>query len=198
MGSAQPRGAQAAISREGWGEQGTHSKGQEEGGSITHPHRLLPWPWGYQAEPGYQSQLPHPHPHPLKTAHVLWGPRWTTAGPGSDSKERGLDSQVPCIWDMAGNGQGGTLASCPVPGTQLAGSLGQGGSKLQGMRTCFLQSPPRPKALPGQPGAALGPISGYVGGHGVKLGCEKQWGLGQISGALEQQATGGTQGCTSG
>lgn len=57
MGWAQLRGAQAAISREGSGEQGTHSKGQEEGGSITHPHRPLPWPWGYQAEPGYQSQL---------------------------------------------------------------------------------------------------------------------------------------------
>lgn len=32
----------------------------------------------------------------------------------------------------------------------------------------------------------------------MKLGCEKQFGLGQISGALEQQATGGTQGCISG
>lgn len=192
MGSAQPRGAQAAISREGWGEQGTHSKGQEEGGSITHPHRLLPWPWGYLA---ISPNSPTPTPTPSKL-HMYFG---VLGGPqqGRGVTARGLDSQVPCIWDMAGNGQGGTLASCPVPGTQLAGSLGQGGSKLQGMRTCFLQSPPRPKALPRQPGAALGPISGYVGGHGVKLGCEKQWGLGQISGALEQQATGGTQGCTS-
>lgn len=80
VGSAQLRGAQAAISREGWGEQGTHSKGQEEGGSITHPHRPPPWPWGYQAEPGYQSQLP-PHPSKLHTCFgVLGGPRRTIAG----------------------------------------------------------------------------------------------------------------------
>lgn len=75
MGSAQLRGAQAAISREGWGEQGTHSKGQEEGGSITHPHRPPPRPWGYQAEPIYQSQLP-PHPFKLQTYFgVLGGPQ---------------------------------------------------------------------------------------------------------------------------
>lgn len=94
-------------------------------------------------------------------------------------------------------GREGPPASCPVPSTELAGSLGQGGSKLQGMRT-FLTEPPRLKALPDQPGAALRPISVCEGGCGVKLGCEKQLGLGQISGALEQQETGGTQGCTSG
>lgn len=64
---------------------------------------------------------------------------------------------------------------------------------MQGMRP-FPTEPPRPKALPGQPGAAPHPISGYGGKCGVKLGCEKHLGLGQISGVLEQ-ASGETQGC---
>lgn len=134
MGAAQ--GAQAAISRESWGQQGTHSKGQEEGGSITHPHRLLPWHWGTpgKAQPSVLSS-----PHPTCT-HILGSQEdHSRAGVGW---QRGLDSPVPCIGAITGNGQRESSPSCPVPGTQRAVCPGQGGRELlahQSGERCPLQ-----------------------------------------------------------
>lgn len=82
--------------------------------------------------------------------------------------------KLPCAWHR----------TCRQPGARR--------EQAAGHEDMFPTQPSRPKALPGQPGVALHPMSGCVRGRGEKLGCEKQWSLGQISGALEQQATGGT------
>lgn len=121
MGAAQ--GTQAAVSREGWGEQGTHSKGQEEGGSITHPRRLLPCS---RETPG-RAWLSVPSPPPA-FAHIYWGPRRTTAGLGRDGKGRGLDSPVPCIQAIDGNGWGGPLQTALCLARSLQAAWGREGT----------------------------------------------------------------------
>lgn len=68
VGWAQPgRLRQPSAGRAGGGEQGTHSKGQEEGGSITHPRRLLPWPRGMTGRAWLSVLTP---PSPICT-HIL-------------------------------------------------------------------------------------------------------------------------------
>lgn len=181
VGAAQ--GAQAAVSREGWGEQGTHSKGQEEGGSITRPHRLLPWRRGMPGRAWLSVPSPPP-PH----LHTYWGPRRTTAGLGRDGKGRGLDSPVPCVWAIAGNGQGGDLsklpcawrAACRLPGAGREGAVGMAGPG--GHVPCRATKGKSP------PCAAKGStrpqqwVHGETGERGVKLGCGEQRALGQAGG----------------
>lgn len=51
------------------------AKGKRKEAASLIPTGPLPWPWGYQAEPSYQSQLP-PHPSKLQTYFgVLGGPQ---------------------------------------------------------------------------------------------------------------------------
>lgn len=107
------------------GEQGTHSKGQEEGGSITCPHRLLPWPW---RTPGraWLSVLSPPSPPPpnLHTyIGVLGGPQ-----PGWGGMLRDWTAQSHAYRLSLEMGRGKALQAALCLAQQLADCLRQGGS----------------------------------------------------------------------
>lgn len=125
VGWTQPGGLRQLSAGRAWGEQGTHSKGQEEGGSITHPHRLLPWP---RRTPGraWLSVLSPPSPPPpnLHTyIGVLGGPQ-----PGWGGMLRDWTAQSHAYRLSLEMGRGKALQAALCVARQLADCLRQGGS----------------------------------------------------------------------
>lgn len=138
LGSAQLRGAQAAISGEGWGSRAHTAKGRRREAASLIPTGPFPGLGDTRQSLAISPNSPLT-PSKLHTYFgVLRGPQ---QGWGATARNGEWTVKSRAYGTLLEMGREGPPASCPVPGTELAGSLGQEGSKLQGMRTCFLQCP---------------------------------------------------------